>query len=71
MGDERKSEDGVRELTKPVYGDNYDHSQCETTLNCIHDFDNFFGNLCLNNFIKLMESLCTLLDDYNESRKQE
>ena len=61
----------VRDLTKMVYGENYDHSQYATTLNCFHDGENFFGNRCLNNFIKLRKSLCTLLDDYNESRKQE
>ena len=68
MGD---VENEVRKLAKLVYGDNYDHSQCETTLNCIHESDKFFENRCLNNFIKLMKSLFTLLDDHIESHKQE
>ena len=37
MDDERKFEDTVRKLTKIVYGDNYDHSQYENILNCLHD----------------------------------
>ena len=80
MDDERKFEDTVRKLTKMVYGDNYDHSQYENILNCLHDFENFFGNLCLNTpfwglslngFRKLVKSLGTFLDDYNESHKPE
>ena len=50
MGDVAQIEDAVRELTKIAYGDNYDHSQYEKILNCFHDFKNFFGNLCLNDF---------------------
>ena len=71
MDDERKFEDTVRKLTKMVYGDHYDHSQYENILNCLHDFENFFENLSLNGFRKLVKSLGTFLDDYNESHKQE
>ena len=73
------------DITKMVYGDNYDHSQYENTLNCIHDFENFFdnlysngldfknffGSLCSNGFDKFVKSLSTFLDDYNKSHKPE
>ena len=66
MGD---VENEARKVAKLVYGDNYDHSQYETTLNCMHDSDKFFENRCLNNFIKLIKNLLLLLDAQIESHK--
>ena len=38
----------VRDLTKMVYGENYDHSQYEHMLNFYHNYENFLDNLYSN-----------------------
>ena len=68
MGD---VENEARKLAKIVYGDNYDHSQYETTLNFMHESDKFSKNRCINNFIKLIKNFFILLDAQIESHKQE
>ena len=52
-------EDKAREITKFLYGDNYDHSQYEKILHC------------LQNFKKFMDSFRENLKDLNEFYNQE
>ena len=47
----------VRDLTKKVYGENYDQSQYEHMLKFYHDFNNFFRRSLLKRFRLFRETL--------------
>ena len=71
----------IRDLTKKVYGENYDHSQYENMLKSYHNFEkildilhtfslNFYKRLYSNSFNKLdkfVKNLSTSLDNYKKS----
>ena len=71
----------VRDLTKKVYGENYNQQQYEHMLTFYHDFNNFLKDLYLNglNFCKklhtnslnkldiFVKNLSTSIDNYKKN----
>ena len=70
----------VRDLTKKVYGGNYDQSQYEDMLKFYHDFNNFLGDIYSNSLSfyerlyinsldkldKFVKNLSITLDNYKK-----